>query len=242
MNAYRCLLTLAICSIFLLGCQSTFRLTDRPITSKEENNKIALMPLDVLLSEMTAGGVNEANAVWTEQAKKNLLEGIRQNPVFSKTEIVEVIMPPLNAPEEKVFISFQRLHSSVGNAILAHSYQPALALPTKGSRLDWTMGPLSQELKEKTKTRYALFLHVNDSYASAGRVALIVTSALLFGVAPSGGVQSGFASLVDLETGDIVWFNHIARNAGDLRSAASAQESIDALFLGFPLGKDCRSC
>jgi hypothetical protein len=33
-----------------------------------------------------------------------------------------------------------------------------------------------------------------------------------------GGVQSGFASLVDLRTGDIVWFNQLGRATGDLRS------------------------
>ncbi|MBF0269028.1 MAG: hypothetical protein HQL44_10605 [Alphaproteobacteria bacterium] len=233
---------LIICCVFLSACQQSFRLAERPVGGKPDNNKVALMPLDILLSEKTAGGMLEPNAVWTEQAKRNLLEGLRKNPSFGRAEVVEVSLPPVDSPDEKTFLSFQRLHSAVGASILAHSYQPALVLPTKGAKLDWTMGPLARQLQDKTKTRYALFLHVNDTYASGGRVALIIASALLFGVAPEGGTQTGFASLVDLETGDIVWFNHLSRNAGDLRNYASAQETIDTLFLGFPLGKDCGSC
>lgn len=238
----RPLLSLIVCFALLTGCQQTFRLNERATVNRQDNQKIAIMPLDVLLSEKSAGGIDEPNAVWTEQAKTNLLDGIRRNPAFGKSEFIELSMPPIDSSDEKIFSSFLKLHSAVGGSILLHSYQPAHALPTMGSRLDWTMGPLARQLRDKAKTRYALFLYVRDSYASAGRVALIMTSALLFGVAPSGGIQTGFASLVDLETGDIVWFSHIARNAGDLRNPASVQESIDALFLGFPLKNGCSSC
>jgi hypothetical protein len=190
-----------------------------------------------MLSELTAGGVKEPNALWTEQAKTNLKDGIRSNPAFAKVELVDAPTPPADTPDEKTIASFQKLHASVGKAIMLHSFVPAFNLPTKGDKLDWTMGPVARELRERTKARYALMVYMEDSYASAGRVALIVTSVLLFGVAPPGGTQVGFASLVDLESGNIVWFNRVARNAGDLRKQESVQESIDALFLGFPLGK-----
>jgi hypothetical protein len=39
----------------------------------------------------------------------------------------------------------------------------------------------------------------------------------------------GFASLVDLETGDIVWFNRLARAHGDLRTPDAAAETVKAL-------------
>lgn len=200
------------------------------------------MPPDIILSELSAGGHAEANAVWTDQAKKNLLEGIRRNVIFSKLDLVEISQPPHGSPEDQLFSTFQKLHTAVGGAILMHSYQPAYVLPTKGVKLDWTMGPLTKKVREATQGRYALFLHVYDSYAGGGRVALMLTAALLFGVAIEGGKQTGFASLVDLETGEIVWFNHIARTSGDLRNQESAQESINALFMGFPLGKECGTC
>jgi hypothetical protein len=39
----------------------------------------------------------------------------------------------------------------------------------------------------------------------------------------------GFASLVDLKTGDIVWFNRLVRAQGDLRTPAAAAETVKAL-------------
>ena len=46
--------------------------------------------------------------------------------------------------------------------------------------------------------------------------------------------QVGYASLVDLKTGQVVWFNHLLRGTGDLREAKAADETFDALLKGFP--------
>jgi hypothetical protein len=42
------------------------------------------------------------------------------------------------------------------------------------------------------------------------------------------------ARLVDLQTGQVLWFNRLARGSGCLREEKSAGESIDALMSGFP--------
>ena len=62
---------------------------------------------------------------------------------------------------------------------------------------------------------------------------MLFRSALL-GVGIQGGVQVGYASLVDLQSGDIVWFNKIARGTGDLRTRAPAQETMRLLLVGLP--------
>jgi len=49
-----------------------------------------------------------------------------------------------------------------------------------------------------------------------------------------GGTQRGFASLVDLRTGDVVWYNRLLRAKGDMRNAKGARETADALLRGFP--------
>ena len=56
----------------------------------------------------------------------------------------------------------------------------------------------------------------------------------ILGVGITGGIQIGYASLVDLQTGQVIWFNQLARGTGDLREADSARETVDALFTGFP--------
>ena len=59
--------------------------------------------------------------------------------------------------------------------------------------------------------------------------------AVLFGAYIPGGQQIGYASLVDLRDGRIVWFNNIDRMWGDLREAQPAAETVESLLKGFPL-------
>jgi len=54
------------------------------------------------------------------------------------------------------------------------------------------------------------------------------------GIGITGGVQVGYASLVDLRSGQVVWFNQLTRPYGDLRQAEPARETIEALLSGFP--------
>jgi hypothetical protein len=49
-------------------------------------------------------------------------------------------------------------------------------------------------------------------------------------VIPSGGVQAAFASLVDLKTGQVVWFNFLASQTGDIRTADGAETMVTALL------------
>ena len=88
-------------------------------------------------------------------------------------------------------------------------------------------------LHDKFDAQYALFLWVRDSYASAERRAAMVAMAFL-GVSMSGGVQIGYASLVDVRSGKVVWFNRLARGRGDLRDAPAAQATVKELLSGFP--------
>jgi hypothetical protein len=111
---------------------------------------------------------------------------------------------------------------------------PVLALPTKGDRFDWTLGAGVKPLQARTGADYALFVLLRDSYASAGRVALMVGAAVL-GVGVPGGRQIGFASLVDLRSGDILWFNRLFNPAGDLRTPEPAAKAVQSLLTQMPL-------
>jgi hypothetical protein len=45
----------------------------------------------------------------------------------------------------------------------------------------------------------------------------------------------GYASLVDLDSGDILWFNVLFSEVGDLRDAGSAAETTEDLLDQLPL-------
>ena len=71
-----------------------------------------------------------------------------------------------------------------------------------------------------------------DVASNERKVAMLALA--LLGAISLGGEQVGYASLVDLNTGRIVWFNQLNRMSGDLREPGPAVETVDALLKGFP--------
>lgn len=198
-------------------------------TQLSKSAQVVVMPVDVELFSMSAGGVNEPKADWTASAHEHMKSALVNKSVklgFSAKQMAD------GAADE--FAEQIALHAAVARSInLHHAIGGMWALPTKEGKLDWSFGDAMVGLKAKTGAQYGLFVWVRDSYASTERKFAMVGLALL-GVGVTGGSQVGYASLVDLSSGDVLWFNRLARGTGDLREAASAAESIDALLTGFP--------
>jgi len=190
---------------------------------------ILITPIDVELYSLSAGGVPEPRADWTAAAQTNMKKELGRLREKYRGDTVD-----LDEQTADQMAELLALHAAVARSIqLHHSIGGGFALPTKEGKLDWTFGDAMKPLQASTGARYALFIWVRDSYASAERVAAMVLMAAL-GVGLAGGTQQGYASLVDLETGRVLWFNNLARATGDLREPAKAVETVDALLRGFP--------
>jgi hypothetical protein len=189
--------------------------------------RVVIMPVDVELYSLSAGGVAEPRADWTTAALGHMKTAVTAR--IGATGLNATTMEDAEADE---FAEQVGLHAAVARSIALHHATGGIwALPSKNGRLDWSFDDSMKPLQEKTGARYALFIYVRDSYASAERKAAMV----VLGVALSGGTQSGYASLVDLETGRVLWFNRLLRASGDLREATAAAESMSALLTGFPV-------
>jgi hypothetical protein len=224
---------LAVVLIFAGGCAAPTHLKIKSLPAEPEKRRIVFLTPDVELSILHAGGLNEPSAEWTQSAKKHI--GAHLSRKFSSRNIR---MVSLEEKEEDIGrdrreSQLRKLHQVLGASVLFHQYEDMLPLPTKAGKFEWSMGPDVKYLKEKYRADYALFIYVRDSYASSGRQAAIFVAALL-GVGIHGGIQAGFASLVDLNTGDVVWFNRLFRAMGDLRTAAGADETMNVLLTDMP--------
>jgi hypothetical protein len=127
-----------------------------------------------------------------------------------------------------------RLNEAVSISVLTYT-SPGNYLATKGKRLDWTLGPGVEELRKATGADYALFTYIRDSYTSSGRAALRVIGFLLFGGDVGGGAQVGVTTLVDLRTGQVVWFDFLSKQTGDLRDQQGAAATAASMLKGLPL-------
>lgn len=197
----------------------------RPIASK-----LVIVPSDVELFSLSAGGVQEPKADWTEAAQKHIQAGLSARKQQLGDQVIQ-----LTEKDVDEFAELNGLHGAVAQSVFIH-HMMGMKLPTKNDALNWSLGDAVKPLKEKSGADYALFTWVRDSYASAERKATMVVMAIL-GVGIAGGAQIGYASLVDLNDGRVVWFNDLRRASGDLREAQPAAETLDALLKGFPVAK-----
>jgi len=215
------------------GCVTTSQRGDRCATPPPSTNVLLIEP-DIILFELTAGGLEEPRADWTEIAKVNVARKLDEILQKSSDKLIPH-QPPVKAPDRMhTHEQILKLHEVVGQTVLIHKYIPIYNLPTKEGCFDWGLGECVNSLKEDTGADYALFIYLRDSYTSPGRAALMVAAAL-FGVGIPGGVQLGFASLVDLQTGQIVWFNRLMSPVGDLRTPEAAEKAIQELLVNIPL-------
>lgn len=218
--------------LLLAACAGPTRQIEA-LKSPGPNARILLMPVDVELSELSAAGMQEPKADWTERARGHVRDALRGALQSRGRQLVRFDDAAMPAGDRETAHQIVKLHQAVGSAILLHRLSGFADLPTKKDTFDWSLGPETRMLTKATGADYALFVHLRDSYVSAGRVAVMAILAV-GGVAVPGGQQLGFASLVDLETGDVVWFNRLARGHGDLRELSPARETIDTLLAGLP--------
>lgn len=232
MRVFKKIVASLVVLVFASACATqTLKQTDQLVAKRPDaGQRIVVVAPDVELSELTAGGLTVPNAEWTEKAQGNIKAEIQRILADSNANVLYA--SDLNEPgtESETEVQLVKLHEIVGASIILSRFQ---ALPTKKDVFDWSLGPDSKALREEYGADYGLFLFVRDSYSSAGRVAVMVFAAIL-GVGVQGGTQAGYASLVDLSTGEIVWFNTLGRGTGDLREPGPAAETVNLLLANFP--------
>ena len=225
------------------GCVQTRQFADLQFTPPQGDYKLLVLRPDVSVGSLTTGGMVEPRADWTDQARANIITALRaqQAQRGGKLQILERRNQLAGASEQEV-ADVERLFYAVGNSIVIHKYLGDY-LPTKrGKGLEYTLGEDAVRLGQRTGYDYALFLHAEDQVASTGRIALGVlglAGCFVGFCAPNvgGATQLDYAGLVDLKTGEVVWFNVVQAGSqvpgiafGDLRTPEGATQMVDRLL------------
>jgi hypothetical protein len=225
---------LLLSASLLSACATTMNVQqiDR-LESVKENPRVILMPPDIRYYLLTAGGVPEPHAEWTEAAQANFATAIQDFADSIGTELAIIDRDNLG----ETHFQYEKLHSAVGLTILNHQFG-MYTLPSKGNGqvFDWSLGPGISALADEHDADYGLFVYYRDYQASGGRVAFAILAAAA-GAAVATGSEHGFASLVDLRTGDIVWFNVVGAGAGELRDESGAAAAVNTLFQDIPTNR-----
>ena len=133
---------------------------------------------------------------------------------------------------------YRALFSVLADSVIAYQFFPGNRLPTKKRKgeFEWGMGPGVAALAKDSGADYALFIYNEDQYGSTGRKLLQLFAAMAY-VSVKSGEHKGFAGLVDLRTGELVWLNADLAMGGDIRTSEGAQKRVAQLLEDFPGSK-----
>ena len=243
----------AALSVSASACVQTRQYADLQFTPPQGEYKLLVLRPDVSVGSVTTGGMTEPRADWTEAARANIIAAIKAQQAQRGGDVL-VVERRSDVPgvDAETAAEIERLNYVVAQSIVYHKYL-GVYLPTKNRRgLEYTLGRDAVEFGERAGFDYMLFLHAEDSFASTGRVALQVLGIAGCAVgfcAPNigGGGQLAYASLVDLKTGEVVWFNVLQTgtqvagiNLGDIRTPDGAAQMVERLLGRMKPGFDIR--
>ena len=191
----------------------------------------------VSVGAQSTGGMFEPNGDWTDKARNNIDAALaaRQAKLGNK-----VVPPPESYGEQARLVNeYTNLFSAVASSVIEYQFFKGNRLPTKkrdnkADIFDWSLGEGVQNLPGAKEADYALFIYNKDAYGSTGRKILQIVAALGPGVGVKSGEHAGYAGLVDLKTGDLLWLNADGAMGGDVRDSEGAEKRVGQLLEEFP--------
>lgn len=205
----------------------------KPGFTLSPNARIVLMRPSIKVGAQSTGGMFEPNADWTAQARDNIGKALQSAQGSLGNRVI-----PFNdaAGTDPLLLSqYQNLFKTLAGSVIEFQFFPGNRLPTKvrKGKFNWSIGQEVTGLPGLEGADYALFINTEDHYGSTGRKALQIFSAMA-GVSVKSGLHIGYAGLIDLKTGELVWLNADQQMGGDVRDPAGAVKRVNQLLEGFP--------
>lgn len=198
--------------------------------------RVLLLRPRIRVGAQSTAGMFEPNADWTAQARANLSAALTQAQATLGNRIIVQEEPV--GPQAQLQADYMALFSSVADSVISYQFFPGNRLPTKvrairAGEFNWTLGPGVAAIPGAAEADYALFINTEDHYGSTGRKVLQLFAAMA-GVSVRSGVHKGFAGLVDLRTGNLLWLNADMAMGGDVRTPEGAVRRVTQLLEDFP--------
>lgn len=235
-------LTASLAAALFLGATSAAA-QERTATKQDfvlpaqSGKRILVFRPAVRVGAQSTGGMFEPNGDWTDKARANLQAALaKRQQSLGNT----VMAAPDTYGEDALLVEeYTNLFAAVSQAVIQYQFFVGNRLATKkrdskAGVFDWSLGEGVQRLPGAKDADYALFIYNKDAYGSTGRKLLQVVALLGPGIAVKSGEHIGYAGLVDLKSGDVLWLNADAAMGGDVREVEGADKRVGQLLEEFP--------
>ena len=231
---------LLVAALVLSGC-ATVPASKVHYTIKQDPNsrplqQVVLLPVDVDVYEMSAGGVREEVPEWSSKAESNIRSALLVSKDAGGKCCVtrHVDSSSLTPDERKTLEEYLALFNTVAANVLWTSLPANTAWHFKTEHFDYTLGDGLSFLKTKYDVDAGLIIVGEDVVSSAGRKTTAFVGAM-FGVAVPLGHSVLMGGLVDFRTGDLLWMNHeVSAGGTDLRDPDSCLKLARSLTKDYP--------
>jgi len=240
---------------FLLGTIVLFAATAHSEDRRSPNlarkladiHTVVLLPPEIEVSQLDAGGVKEHMETWSESATENITRAIQHELGERSTRVVRQL--PAGDISGAVKTNLDEIYAlldAINASILFHTYGPPQhRFEEKITNFDYSLGTETRDLYSGDGTAL-LIVQGEDHVWTGGRKALQALGIIVgLGAAVGTGIvavpvmRGGtriIATLVDPETGKLLWHNHTFQSAGhDLRHWESALDLTKEVLSPFPL-------
>ncbi len=224
-------------AVLLVGCGSAPPSKSMPTWVDDleplAGRKVVVMKSDIELYVIRSGALPELNAGWTTSARKGVAAFLDRRLSAKKITVVSAEQVDAERKGGPLVEQLVRLQSVVADSILASHFERSDRLPTKERRFEWSLGSEAQALAERYEADYALFVAFHENYPTedsvgpdSGRLSRRFAAMSLY--------RKGYAMLVDLESGRVVWFAERDRWSPGLRTPGELRTTLDDLLENFP--------
>ncbi|MEW6132676.1 MAG: hypothetical protein AB1591_05840 [Pseudomonadota bacterium] len=203
--------------------------------SAGQPRKILLLPPQINVAELSAGGVILRQDDWSRQAGENLLRAAEA--LFRAGGRFETVpMPRLSAEESEKLESLIGLYGRIAQAIHMYGSGRGGGWEHKKTAWDYTLGDGLSFLREASGADAALVFSGADIISTASRRTAFAVG-LLIGVNVPLGQSFISAGLIDLKTGDIRWLSYEQSMTLDSRDPAAVRTLVNDLLA--PVSQPC---
>jgi hypothetical protein len=202
------------------------------LPQNERPKKILLLPPQMVVAELSLGGVIQRQDDWTREASENLLVAAETH--FRENSLFEAMrMPKLDGEDAERVESHIGLYDRLAYAIYIYGRGLDSGWQHKKTQWDYTLGDGLAFLREKTGADTALIFTGADIISSGGRRAAFAVG-LLLGVGIPIGQSFITVGLADLKTGEIRWMSYDQSMTLDSRNFEEIQELVRDFFETYP--------
>lgn len=194
--------------------------------------KVVLLPPQMFVFELSAGGVPTRMADWEAEARANIrATAVRLARDSGLFELIPA--PDLAAAELDRLDAHIGLYDRVAHSVFVYGRGEQAAWAHKKHEFDYTVGPGLAFLREQTGADAALIVLGSDFISSGGRRAAFVAG-LALGIVMPLGQAFITAGVVDLKTGDVQWMSFDSSSSKDTRKPADVDALLRDLYQTWP--------